>query len=294
MKDMNGTAGRGNIGAAARACLTMVPQGVALLCAMSLVGCLAQTGDESDADGDLGVVQQLALTNNALTNNALTNNALTNNALTNNALTNNALTNNALTSNALTNNALSDPNAREVLKYIASCALPAASAINVTVGGVAYSFPGGLGLAAAWGNGGGTCNTACQETVSACVISRLDYLGVHVDISLRGKAAGLVTDASERAAYPVAEGAYYGNIFLSTPVLNACIAPGQTGLTRVCGPSTVGCAVTVIGQCDDVCDKADKANGFFPNCRDALKDAGGHFPPGTRTYAGAATVFLAP
>ncbi len=294
MIDMNDTLGRGKLGAAARVCLTMVPHSVALLCAMSLVGCLAQTGDESDADGDLGVVQQLALTNNALTNNALTNNALTNNALTNNALTNNALTNNALTSNALTSNALSDPNAREVLKYIASCALPSSSTINVTVDGVPYSFPGGLGLAPQWGQNNGTCNASCQETVSACVISRLDYLGVHVDISLRGKAAGLATDAAERAAYPVAEGAYYGNIFLATPVYNACIAPGQTGLTRVCGASTAGCVVTVIGQCDDVCDKADKANGFYPNCRDAAKDVGNHFPAGTRAYSSSATVFLAP
>ncbi len=100
----------------------MMPHGVALLCALPLVGCLAPAGDVNDESVD--AVQQAALTNNALTNNALTNNALTNNALTNNALTNNALTNNALTNNALLSNALTDPNAREVFKYIVSCALP--------------------------------------------------------------------------------------------------------------------------------------------------------------------------
>ena len=273
MRNMKDSGELGNLAAAAvKSCLSLAPHGVALLCATSVVGCLAPTGDKSD--GDLGVTQQAALTNNALTNNALTNNALTN--------------------NALTDDALSDPNAREVLKYIASCALPATSAIDFTVDGVAYSFPGELGLASSWGQNGGTCNTSCQETVSACVIARLDHLGEHVEISLRGKASGLATSSSERAAFPVAEGAYYGNIFLATSVMYACIAPGRTGLTRVCGPTSVGCAVNVLGPCDQICDKADKAVGFFPNCRDAAKDAYGRFPGGTRGYPSAATVFLAP
>ncbi|MEP7124883.1 MAG: hypothetical protein ABJE95_28400 [Byssovorax sp.] len=285
--------GLGGAATAVKACVSMAPHGVALLCALSLVGCLAQTGDETD--GDVGVTQEAALTNNALTNNALTNNALTNNALTNNALTNNALTNNALTNNALTNNALTDPNAREVLKYIASCALPATSTLNLTIAGVDYSFPGSLGLAPTWEQSGGTCNTTCQEWVSACVLARLDYLGQHVDISLRGHTPALAASASEKSAYPVAEGAYFGNIFLATPVRYACIAPGQTGLTRVCGPSTVGCAVEVLGSCATECDKADKANGFFPNCsNENTAAAQGNAGFQVRKYAASATVFLLP
>ncbi|MEO5727754.1 MAG: hypothetical protein ABI134_30390, partial [Byssovorax sp.] len=181
---------------------SMLPQGVALLCALPLVGCLAQTGDaEMDAnDEDVDVVQQAALTNNALTNNALTNNALTNNALTNNALTNNALTNNALTNNALTNNSLSDPNAREVLKYIVSCALPRGAEVNFTADGVAYTYPGEIGLAPNWGMTGGSCDGKCQAWVSSCVMSRVDYLGEKVLISIRGSHSALTSTTAERTA----------------------------------------------------------------------------------------------
>jgi hypothetical protein len=259
---------------------------------MSSVGCLAQAGDESD--GDVGVAQEAALTHNALTHNALTHNALTHNALSSSALIGSSLTSTSLTNNAALSAAMTDADSREVLTYIVGCALPVGNQINLTVSGVAYSFPGELGIASSWGQSSGTCNTSCQEAVSACVLARLDYLGNYVAISLRGSSAALDASASEMASYPVAEGAYYGNIFLSTPTMNACIAPGQTGLTRVCGSTTVGCIVTAIGMCDDVCDKADKKEGFFPNCRDTAKDASGHFPAGTRTYASAATVFLAP
>jgi hypothetical protein len=294
MKNLKDTSGLGFVAAASRACLSMVPHGVALVCALSAVGCLAPSGDESDADGEVGVAQEAALTHNALTHNALTHNALTHNALSSSALVGSSLTSTSLTSNSSLSAALTDADSREVLGYVVGCALPAGSALNVTVSGVAYSFPGELGIAPTWGQAGGTCTTSCQEAVSACVLARLDYLGDYVALSLRGSSAALDASSSEMASYPTAEGAYYGNIFLATPKMLACIAPGQTGLSRVCGPTTVGCIVNVIGDCDDVCDHADKREGFFPNCRDAAKDAGGHFPAGTRTYASAATVFLAP
>lgn len=292
MKNTKDRSGFGNIAAVVRSCRSRAPQAVALLCAMSLVGCLARSGDASD--GDVGVAQEAALTNNALTNNALTSNALTNNALTSNALTNNALTNNALSSNSLVTSALSDPAAREVLEYVASCALPAGDQLDLVIDGVPYTFPGQLGLASAWGQAGGTCTTSCQQWVSACVMSRVDYLGVTVSISMRGKTAALFAPKSEIDAYTSREGAYYGNIFLASPQRFACISPEQTGLTRVCGPSTTGCVVEVVGTCDVVCDHPDKVGYFFPSCRDAARDATGHFPAGTTTYAESVSIFVQP
>lgn len=293
MKNLKDTSGRGLVAAESRVGVSMVPRGVALLlCALSAVGCLARSGDESD--GDVGVAQEAALTHNALTHNALTHNALTHNALSSGALTGSSLTSTSLASNAALSAAMTDADSREVLGYVVGCALPAGNQLNVTVSGVAYSFPGELGLASSWGQSNGTCDTSCQESVSACLIARLDYLGQYVAISLRGTSAALTASASEMAAYPVVEGAYYGNVFLSTPTLYACMAPNQNGLARVCGPTTVGCIVDVLGDCDDVCDKADKRQGFLPSCRDAVKDWSGHFPAGTRTYGTAETVFLAP
>jgi hypothetical protein len=292
MKNLKDIGGRGNSGAAAKACLSMAPHCVALLCAMSLVGCLAQTGEESD--GDVGVTQEAALTHNALTHNALTHNALTHNALSSNALTGSSLTSTALANNATLTAALADADSREVLSYIASCALAPGSHLDFTVEGVPYSFPGELGLVPSWGQTGGTCDSQCQEGVSACVISRLDYLGQYVSISMRGPSPLVNASPSELAEYTTAEGAYYGNIFLATPEMYACTAPGQTGLSRVCGPTTVDCIVNVVGACSAICDKADKRQGFFPNCRNAAKDAGGHWPAGTHAYPFPASIFVAP
>ena len=291
MNDIKGTRGLGITAAMKRVVYSMMPHGVALLCALPLVGCLAPDGDESDEAVD--VVQQAALTNNALTNNALTNNALTNNALTNNALTNNALTNNALTNNALLSTALTDPNAREVFKYIVSCALPPASQVSFVADGVSYTYPGELGLAAPWGAPNGTCNTTCQQWVSACVMARVDYLGVKVQISVRGDTPALTATRTEQNTYTVREGTYFGNIFLTSPQRYACVAPGRTGLPRVCGPSTAGCVVENLGSCSSVCSKT-KADGAYTKCSNENSCAEDDDDFEETTYNAAVTVFLAP
>jgi hypothetical protein len=291
MNDIKGTRGLGITAATKRVVFSMMPHGVALLCALPLVGCLAPDGDVNDESVD--AVQQAALTNNALTNNALTNNALTNNALTNNALTNNALTNNALTNNALLSTALTDANAREVFKYIVSCALPPGAQVNVVAGGVSYSYAGELGLAAPWGAPNGTCNTTCQQWVSACVMSRVDYLGVKVQISVRGDTPALIATRAEQNTYSVSEGAYFGNIFAATPQRYACVAPGRTGLPRVCGPTTAGCVVENLGSCSDVCTKT-KADGAYTKCSNEDSAAEDDDDFVETTYNAAVTVFLAP
>ncbi len=284
MNNIKSTSEFGITARLARVVRSMLPQGVALLCALPLVGCLAQTGD---AEGEaVDVVQQAALTNNALTNNALTNNALTNNALTN---------------NALTNNSLSDPNAREVLKYIVSCALPRGAEVSFVADGVSYTYSGEIGLAPSWGQGGGTCGSSCQQWVSACMMSRVDYLGEKVLISVRGDHPALGSTWTERNAYSEREGTYFGNIFASTTQRYACISPGNTALTRVCGPTTVGCAVEVLGSCSSVCD-SPRSDGSFPRCSNgnssAFGSGGGDDDDdddshGT-TFNGTVTVFLAP
>jgi hypothetical protein len=275
---------------------SILPLCTMLACTVSVLGCIGPEGTDDDTES-LATTQEAALTSNALTSNALTSNALTSNALTSNALTSNALTSNALTSNALTSNALTsnglaDPNAREVFKYIVSCALPSTSSVDLTIGGVDYSFQGELGLAPKWGAVGGQCNTACQEWVSACVMARVDFLGEKVSISVRGAQSALVPSPTELAAYTYREGAYYGNIFLTTPVRDACIAPGRTGLPRVCGPSLDGCVVDAIGGCGTVC-QGSAGFGSFMGCADHAK-VNGQFPVGTHFYPTAVTVLLDP
>ena len=267
-----------------------LPLSLVLLSMATTLGCAGAEGDD-DQDA-LGVTQEAVLTANALTANALTANALTANALTINALTANALTANALTANALTANALKDPSARELLKYVTSCALPANKKVQFTSQGVTYSYPGQLGLASEWGKTGGKCNAECQGWVSACLLARLDFLGQKVTISLRGDKDQLEPTHAERAQYTQREGTYYGNVFKPVQERLACISPGSFGLARVCGPTTANCVVDVVGKCDKTCDAADCDESFL-NCRDEAR-VNGKFPVGTKAYPQSITVFLKP
>jgi hypothetical protein len=266
--------------------------GVALA-SFAAVGCVG-TADEDIASvqDDLTIDNGLTtngLTTNGLTTNGLTTNGLTTNGLTTNGLTTNGLTTNGLTANVLVMSALSDPNARELLKYIVSCALATNESVTFTVDAETYTFPGEIGLAPGWGEPGGNCEDAyCQGWVSACVLARVDYLGATVPISIRGASPFLQTTAAERATYTEREATYYGNIFSSPMLRYACLSPGQTSDTRVCGPSLAGCVMQITGQCDVECGHV-RADGSFPKCRNVPPGW-----PGSTVYPGSVTVFLKP
>jgi hypothetical protein len=235
---------------------------------------------------EVSEAQQEVVVENALTQNALTQNALTQNALTQNALTQNALTQNALTQNALTQNALHDPNARELLKYVVSCALPEGVHFDIDVDGITYGYDGHIGLAPEWGLPDGSCDKQCKSWVSGCVMSRVDYLGETVLISIRGRHQALSSSLAERTAYPDREATYYGNIFSTPQDLYACLSPGATSIPRVCGPSLDDCVFDVLGECDELCGKPGN-DGSFPNCRTGRGGDG-------KKHVGSVTVFLEP
>ncbi len=257
-------------------------------CLLLVLGAFAATGCVASTDEVVGVAEEAALTTNALTTNALTTNALTTNALTTNALTTNALTTNALTTNALISQALTDPNAREVLKYIVSCALPVGAQISTPTG----NYEGALGLAPQWGKPNGRCDESCQEWVSGCVLSRVDYAGVHVPISVRGQHKALATSAQERRDYPNREATYYGNIFKAPQLRFACLTPGATEIPRVCGPSLASCVMTITGYCNEVCERPT-SDGAFRNCRAPVSDDDDRDCDDDGTeFHGSVTVFL--
>jgi hypothetical protein len=260
-------------------CIRSVGPGVvAAFVALGAVSCAsAPPGDESS--------QSSALSDNALTANALTANALTANALTANALTANALTANALTANALTANALRDPLSRELMKYVVSCALDDKDSITVQIDGHSYEFDGSLGLAPDWGKPHGSCDGSCQRWVSACVLARVDAMGVKREISVRGDNHVLHPSKDEVQTYTVAEGAYFGNLFVAGQPRFLCIAPGQTGDMRVCGPDLANCPMSVEGSC--ALDCADDGKyGAYESCSDAGRAWRGH------VYDEVITVFL--
>jgi hypothetical protein len=93
----------------------------------------------------------------------------------------------------------------------------------------------------------GSCDESCQRWVSSCVLARTNAYGVHVQISMRAPAvtplghelqyarirAALATSPSEVADFSFREGAYYGNIFATTPIDPstglAAVYPGTDG-----------------------------------------------------------------
>jgi hypothetical protein len=253
------------------------------LVSLAVMGCVGGPPDE-----DIASAQEAALISNALISNALISNALISNALISNALISNALTTQSLTTNPLTSTAWADPNAREVLQYVASCALPADQSVSVSSGGTTYTYPGGLGLAPAWGQPNGRCDQACQEWVSGCLIARLDYEGEAREISVRGANPALDTPVAERVTYPKYEATYYGNVFESPQEIYGCLLPGQSSDTRVCGPSLGGCVVKFTGDCLANCD-FPLADGAFPGCRNKP-----WWDPTATPYVGSVTVFLQP
>ena len=257
------------------------------LAMLAQVACTQPTAD----DEEVAETHQDLITTNALVDNALVDNALVDNALVDNALVDNALVDNALVDNALVDNALIDPNARELFKYIVSCALPEGAHISVDVQGTTYGFDGALGLAPEWGEDGGSCDDECRSWISGCVISRLDYLGQQVLISVRGKNDGLHSTPQERAAYPHIEATYYGDIFSQPQKIYACLPDGKDSIPRVCGPSLDTCVVDVQGECDELCGPR-RNDGSYPNCREAdTLGQHGKVHKGEK-HVGSVTVFL--
>jgi hypothetical protein len=239
-----------------------------------------------------GSVTREALTANSLTPSALLDNVLTGTVATVGAFTDNPLTAESLTSNALTALALwVDSNARLLLQYVTGCALPAGAQFELVLGGETYTYDGQLGLAPAWGQAGGRCDGTCQAWVSACVLSRVNYLGQTVPLSVRGGVAPLASSAAERLEYPDREATYYGNVFVIPQVRHACLPPGATSDVRVCGPSLLGCVVGFVGSCDAACDPV-AVDGSYPDCRDHVRSGSSQFPAGTTAFPGSITVFL--
>jgi hypothetical protein len=106
---------------------------------------------------------------------------------------------------------------RNTLSYLIKCALPAGHSITKVYNGVSYSFPGQLGVGAAWETG--ACNNTCQEMISACVMAHINTSGKHINLWLDSpNTLGL----GRSPAYPMQESAFFGNIFVSPPKAYFC------------------------------------------------------------------------
>jgi hypothetical protein len=171
------------------------------------------------------------------------------------------------------------------LKYVVSCALDADQSFSVTVDDQTYTFQGLTGLAPEWGEAGGSCDETCQRWVSACVLARVDFYGVHRDISIRGAHPALRAVPHEMQNYRSSEATYYANLFRYPQDRFACLSPGQTEIPRVCGGSLDNCPMTLVGSsCSDACERPG-TQGSFANCNTKDDQSGD-------VFSEAITVFL--
>jgi hypothetical protein len=146
---------------------------------------------------------------NGLSGNGLSGNGLSGNGLSGNGLLMNPLKTGILTTGTMMNTT----DGRATMGYIVRCALASTKTITAKdSGGVSYPFTGAIGVAPEWETG--TCGTACQERMSACLLAHVNTSGVHIPIWLDGEDA---IGWGQNTSYPYQEGSFFGNVFVNPP-----------------------------------------------------------------------------
>jgi len=275
--------------------------------AAMVMGCLllgCNGGDTDGAEGRQGaLVGENGLSANGLSANGLSANGLSANGLLLNGLSANGLSANGLSANGLSANGLSanglsangllvaslaEPLNQRFMTYLVSCALPAGHSVTFQSGSTSFTFSGEIGLAPAWENG--ACDESCQRWVSACLLARVNHLGVHREISMRGETSALALDRQELQQYSEAEATYFGNLFQPVQERYACLPPGASAIPRVCGDSLSDCPMAVVGSCADVCNDP----GRFHSYRDCASRSPSRRGEDLPRYAETISVFLSP
>jgi hypothetical protein len=176
-----------------------------------------------------------------------------------------------------------------LLKYAARCALPSDQTLEgpADAAGVRPRFPGSLGIAPEWRDG--TCDRACQEKVSACLIALVNRTGKHVQLSLLSGAPAMLKAAPSLNAgetdlgFPHQEGVFFGNMF--TGEAYACrgrAAAKGAQVKRFCALDPDSCTGLAefadAGRCEDVCEMSCVAlsDGSQRCAASACSDPQGH------------------
>jgi hypothetical protein len=192
------------------------PLAAALVLAGSLLAaCQAPAGDNPDqsaAESEVVSTNGLSMINGLSLTNGLSGNGLSGNGLSGNGLSGSALVLNPLATSGLSSSTylMNSDSGRSTLSYLVRCALPAGHTITKKdTTGASYSFAGGIGLTPQWETG--TCDSDCQQWISACMLAHVNTAGVHIPIWIVGQDSYLGWGQS--STYPNQEGTFFGNIF---------------------------------------------------------------------------------
>ncbi len=232
--------------------LAVLPTTLAILslCASACV----TSPDDGSCVGERKLATNKLAVNKLATNKLATNKLATNGLLTVELLEGPLRT--AAIADTVPAEALADEFVQDVLEYMVGCALAPEQSVEVDVAGEHRVYRGALGLAPAWGAEAGACDGACQGWVSACLIARTNAEGVSRPISLLGDHPGLVPSADESRDFDIEEATYFGDLFGPDKTMYACVPAGADAPVRTCGDDAAGCAIAIVGACEDVCDAA--------------------------------------
>lgn len=213
---------------------------------------------------DVGSVQQAVTTENRLALNRLALNRLALNSL---ALDSLALSEVDDGSFELTSELEETQEGREVLKYIAQCALSEGDSLVVEHDGESEELPGLLGLLPGWVER--EMSAGEQRLLSACLLAHVNAFGVSVAISVR--AGSLSYGQDELREYSVYEGTFFGQVFdgeleriysCQGHAADNAREASEARHMRVCTDLDDDCGVISLGRCRDVCDRFEEDVGW--------------------------------
>jgi hypothetical protein len=241
--------------------------------ALVLTGCIGVSESPEGSEAEVGIARSELLSMNALDVNGLNMNGLNMNGLSSANL--------AAIQAPTTNGDL----ARQLLKYMLSCAFDETQSFSFTwidASGVAHNdtYWGLLGLATGWATK--ALNSSDEGWVTSCLLSRTNWYGASVSISARGPTGTLHTyDPGELANYTYEEGAFWGNLFATTPVAYSCDNTPNDAHSRAqqrdcatghldASNNLVDCGILHhLGSCSTYCDPLNTQGIYRPKCHDS-------------------------
>lgn len=252
----------------------------------SLVGSACVAGDDSLGEG---TGTQATTIDNRISLNRISLNRISLNRISLNRISLNRISLNHLEANiGAIGNLLDTLEGIELFSFVVSCALPTGTTLVVPSHPIwgTLNFEGEIGLAPRWETRPMT--NSDQRWVSACLLARVNNNDVTVQVSLRGPDDALDTDAAERAAWSLEEGAFFGDVFQpdDRPLeMYSCRGRDQasgpeTGDmdSRDCAepdpahPGMSLCGMTWAGDCADFAPPANnfacetQIDGYYVNC----------------------------